>query len=100
MLATNSAVYTVQRTCRSCLRDSNEVISLQRPLDGVAGCNSSSIAGKTIAEAMMECANVQVFFDSHQLLSPSIFDENSVCVYSSNLAMGCRRMCAAPAFLS
>lgn len=60
MAARKSAAYSVQRTCRSCLRDANDLLPLQRPSKDFEDWNLDSTARKTFGELMIECADIQV----------------------------------------
>lgn len=56
------AGYDMQQTCRSCLSqlDFDELISLDKPHDEIAGGTEKLLTRKTTGEIMMECANIEV----------------------------------------
>lgn len=57
---TISVKYDLQQTCRSCLRQSDEMISLNEPHEENACTEFTFSIHKTTGEVMMECANVEV----------------------------------------
>lgn len=57
---TESLKYDVRQTCRSCLGQSDEMISLNEPPGEIAAADDTFTTHKTTGEVMMECANVEV----------------------------------------
>lgn len=55
-----SDLYDLQTTCRSCLRHSNKLFSLDECPNNISDGQSIVNTQKTIGELMMACTNVEV----------------------------------------
>lgn len=61
-MRTRSVKYDFLRTCRSCLCETDDMISMNEPHDDIPRVSGSENVWthKTIGDVMMECANVEV----------------------------------------
>lgn len=100
---TISVKYDLQQTCRSCLRQSKEMISLNVPHEENACTEFTFSIHKTTGEVMMECANVEV--NNFRIINRA-FHLNFLNMYAMypirrlNRVMDYHSMCAGNVFLS
>lgn len=57
------ADYDMWRTCRTCLRKADDLVSLDGASDININSDSKSITYKSNGDLLMECANIEVRFN-------------------------------------